>query len=116
MTVAITVEDNQIRVVGSGFGDGGKLDLEVLEVAAPRSDTETGDTRSARYRTSVAHAFKDMLPPPDRCDDCGKLQEAHGYPAGEVDWDEPLMFGTGTVSVTVRDAGEVVGEEVFHLG
>jgi hypothetical protein len=92
MTAAITIEGDRVKVVGAGFGDGGKLDLEVRERA------DNGDSRSARYRLQIA-------------------EEDHPlYPAGAVDWDEPLAFGTGTVEVILSAGSDVLATEVFNLG
>lgn len=92
MTAAITLEGDRIRVLGSDFGDGGKLELEVHERA------DNGDSRSAMYRLAIAGS------------------DHPRFPVGTIDWDEPLTFDTGTVEIVLRAAGEVVTEEVFHLG
>lgn len=92
MSAAITLEGDRVKVVGSGFVHGGKLDLELREHAA------NGDSRSARYRLQIAD------------------EEHPLYAAGAVDWDEPLAFGSGTVEVILSAGSDVIATEVFNLG
>lgn len=93
----IKLEDGVIQVRGKGFAPGTKLLMQVTETAA------NGDRRSARYRPSVAGPDRDGNPHPV-------------YEHGEVDFTEPLAFGTGTCEVVVSDGGEVVAKRVFKLG
>jgi len=105
----VVLEGGVVSVKGSGFTPDSRLQLSMVETAT------NGDKRSASYRPVVAHGFTPGENP-DRCAVCGNREESHTHEEGVVDWDEPLAFGNGTATLTVRDGDQVVTEEVFHLG
>lgn len=101
---AITLEEDQIVVRGSGFEPNSRVEMEVVETA------ENADRRRAHYRPTVAGPVPDPNGPP------GTMMDHPAYPHGAVDFSEPLLFGNGTVKVEVRTGDELVAEEVFNLG
>ena len=112
--VTFTIEGNDLHVRGDGFGDGGKLWLVITSMA------ENGDRRSAKHWPTVAHSFVPTTAPDGTtiCGVCGRVVEEHTYAAGDIDFDEPIVFGSGTLQVQLYDRpdGELIGEEVFNLG
>jgi len=105
----VVLEGGVVSVKGSGFTPDTRLQLNMVEKAT------NGDSRRASYRPVVAHGFTPGESS-DRCAVCGNKEENHIFEEGVVDWDEPLLFGNGTATLTVRDGNQVVTEEVFHLG
>jgi hypothetical protein len=110
---AITLEGGELLVRGSGFGDGGKVQLLVRFTAA------NGDNRSARHAPAVAHAYDEVIVNGEVfCRTCGTPKDSptHQYAAGDIDFSEPLTFTDGTIDVTLIDQdGELAAQEVFHL-
>jgi len=92
----IKLENGVIAVRGKDFTPGSKLTMQMIEIAA------NGDSRKARYRPSVAGPDREGNPHPI-------------FEHGTVDFTEPLLFGTGTVEVTVWDGDEIVAKKVFKI-
>lgn len=81
-----------VKVTGSGFPPGTKASLELVEVAP------NGDRRSARYRPQVAGKEHPIFDP------------------GVIDFDEPVLFGKGTLEAELQYNGRRVARESFDLG